>query len=110
MFYSGLVQQSGVERGEVESPVHVWVRTRIDSDPLVPGLLSEWRRLPGCPWEGLVTTAQGHRGRLTQFTWVLRTEWVEASHIRHTESPRTYPTICGTGEQGLGRRLVGWRG
>lgn len=71
-----------VERREVESPRHVWVTTQIDGEPPAPGVLVEWRRVPGGPWEGLVAVARCRRGRLTQFAWEVRTEWVEASRIK----------------------------
>ena len=75
------MKRQAVERREIESPQHVWVSTRIAGDLPAPGVLVEWRRLPGGPWEGLVALARSHRGHLTQFAWEVRTEWVEASRI-----------------------------
>lgn len=57
---------------------HVWVCvTGTWGDTAYPGLLLEWRRTTGGPWEALVIWVFLHSGG-----WDVRQGWVPAAHVR----------------------------
>lgn len=54
-------------------PCHVWVTTPTGRHP---GVLMEWRRVPGQPWTGRVVHADLHEGR-----WAKVDQWLPAEAI-----------------------------
>src|SRR6476469_9938753 len=56
---------------------HCWVSRPVDGGPPRPGLLLEWRRMPGDDWEGRVV----YSVELRRGSWATVEEWLPAGGL-----------------------------